>query len=671
MDVAPFIEAKAKELRGRLLTGAMCLVLVGPVGAGKSSVLRAFEDGVRDQARVVHVGLPRGDDAAMVALATTAAQIDDPGLQEQVKDPKVPWAAKLEQVRRRLERMSRDAIVILDEPVLDVAAAPHEELFVERAVDMTNALLQLRGPKRVIAAEKAVSGLGDVEIVRLPGLSWAEGLAALPEEIAGALRDVEAPQQRVTPSTFRLLGALVAADVDLRRLHVRPERLLAEMSRVVSGDDLLRRILTRLSVIRWPFPRSALALAGYPDLDARGKRMLDVLLAGDERGLLMVPEAMRREIESLRDKGDPFWFGDEPADAHMYAAEVHRQEFERAVEVGDVQAAIRNELEQIHQLTSAGDRTLLARPLWFAEQYDALGKVLSQRAHRASREEKEPLRRDAIRAYELAVEHDANDAYAHHYIAYNLDILATDPGRTEQEYKAALALDPDHAWFHERFMGFLIARGRMIEAKAAWERALEVLPEQPADRTYEELHGQVARLALNAGELAFADEVLEGVPPSVRIDAKWWRALDRLRRIYREARDERMVFPPSVAIDRRWEGPHLVPDPKSPRIAGWMPGVVVATDRELHLRVARRDPMSGEELISYLHLPRKKLREMLPTGGDRIMPPVGTFVEIISYQNGTSLLLAYGSEWSVFQDQDLPRLFPPPDRYIRRAAAAS
>lgn len=204
MQVAPFIEEKAKELRG-LLAGAMCLVLVGPMGAGKSSVLRAFEDDIRDQHRVVHVGLPRGDDAAMVGLATTAAQLDDPGLQEQVQDPNIPWAEKLEQVRSRLERMSRDTIVVIDEPILEVEASPRDELFVGRAVDISRALLQLRGPKRVIATERGVPVPGG-DVVALSGLSWAEGLAELPEEVArvGPSRSTKRRSRsiRVTPGSM-------------------------------------------------------------------------------------------------------------------------------------------------------------------------------------------------------------------------------------------------------------------------------------------------------------------------------------------------------------------------------------------------------------------------------------------------------------------------------------
>ena len=50
--------------------------------------------------------------------------------------------------------------------------------------------------------------------------------------------------------------------------------------------------------------------------------------------------------------------------------------------------AIREELEEIHQLTEAGDAAaLLDRSLQFAEQYDALGRSLSRKALRAPREQ--------------------------------------------------------------------------------------------------------------------------------------------------------------------------------------------------------------------------------------------------------------------------------------------
>lgn len=128
-----------------------------------------------------------------------------------------------------------------------------------------------------------------------------------------------------------------------------------------------------------------------------------------------------------------------------------------------------------------------------------------------------------------------------------------------------------------------------------------------------------------------------------------------------------LVFPPNLDVEKRWEGPHLVPDPRSSHIAEWTPGCVVAHDQRLHLRIGRRDA-PGNEVISYAHLSRKRLRGMVPQGFP-LMPPVGTFVEILRYRDGSETLLSYGRDWSGLSDPALPPLFPRPDRYIRRAFA--
>jgi hypothetical protein len=259
---------------------------------------------------------------------------------------------------------------------------------------------------------------------------------------------------------------------------------------------------------------------------------------------------------------------------------------------------VRHELEEVHHLTEAGDAgALLSRSLWFVDQYNALGKALSQMASRAPRGEppEEALRRQAIQAYERALAHDASDAYAHHYIAYNLDILAADPARAEREYVVARDLEPTHAWYHSRYIRFLITTAWMTEARAAWERAFDGLGGAPRPLDYEELHGQVARLLLHRGELDFAREVLEDVPEEQRA-SPFWGALHRLLVYLEEERDELLVFPPGLSLPERWAKP-------------------------------------------------------------------------LDYKDSTRELKAWGDEVSSFHDADLPKLFPSPDRYIRRGFA--
>jgi hypothetical protein len=134
--------------------------------------------------------------------------------------------------------------------------------------------------------------------------------------------------------------------------------------------------------------------------------------------------------------------------AHLVAVGFHERCFAQHARrvsgspVVDLRAVKRHEMEIVHHLTEAGDAdAVFARSVYFVEQYDKLGKTLSIRGVRAS---KPALLRQAVAAYDHALAHDPDDAYAHHYRACNLDVLADDPAPVEAGYRPALALRPDH-----------------------------------------------------------------------------------------------------------------------------------------------------------------------------------------------------------------------------------
>ena len=281
----------------------------------------------------------------------------------------------------------------------------------------------------------------------------------------------------------------------------------------------------------------------------------------------------------------------------------------------------------------------------------------------------ERLRFDAVRAYERALAHDAEDAYAHHYLAYNLDILGREPERVGREFNAAIDGDPSHPWYHGRYVCFLIARARMTEARAGWERALVDLSYAGAPKSlgyYRELHAQVARHLLARSQLAFAREVLNDVPEEAR--EPWWRALDQLRVCLEEDRDDRLVFPPTLALDERWSAePHFAaPDDCEAAVFRWRPGRVVARDENavlLHVG----EPDGEVTRIVTLRLDEDTLEAWGVTTRELSF---GTFVELIEYDDGTKQVERWDAKSASFTGiPDLPRLFPFPDRYLRHAPA--
>jgi tetratricopeptide (TPR) repeat protein len=323
-----------------------------------------------------------------------------------------------------------------------------------------------------------------------------------------------------------------------------------------------------------------------------------------------------------------------------------------------VVAAIRHEMEEVHHLTHAGDASaLLARSLYFVEQYDALGKVMGKRG---VDEHAPALLRHAVKAYERALEHDADDSYAHHYLAFNLDVLAEDPPRVEAEYREALRLRSDHVWYHGRLIPFLITRGREREARAAWDDALRQLDGQREfGWLYREMHRPLARLLLHRGRIEFARQVLADVPD--QLGTPWLRAMQGLLRELTDAEADLLVFPPTISADARWNGPHLVrSDEEREQLKKWMPGrIEEVTEKEVLVRYA-------ESTEKYGRLPyrigefRKACRDAVP-----VIPPAGTFVEILEFR--TTSVIRCHPPFSI--DREIPKPFPPPDRYLPRGPA--
>ena len=75
--------------------------------------------------------------------------------------------------------------------------------------------------------------------------------------------------------------------------------------------------------------------------------------------------------------------------------------------------------------------------------------------------------------FRLAVQLEPEHAYAHHYLAYNLDWLAEETEDLEFHYREAIRLQPTHPWYWSRWISYLATRGRYREAKITWHEALD------------------------------------------------------------------------------------------------------------------------------------------------------------------------------------------------------
>ncbi len=247
--------------------------------------------------------------------------------------------------------------VIVDEPRFDVPSTPGTELFGARAMEITETLLR--------------PGTARAGAVHPPHVAPDAGLR-LP---CPAIRTTEEWQweralRTAVPRWSRRWGG-AAGGVDGRI----PARSL-DLAPGVSSTVEMRRVLARLAALRVPSPRCSKAPAS--PRSPRSTRHCHELLFTADDGALVLPAALSQAFARDR-QGDPRgrWraAGDSP---------LGRAAPSRALRGGarrrDVAAAVREEMEEIHHLTAAGDaESLLTRSLQFVEQYDALGKSLVRR----------------------------------------------------------------------------------------------------------------------------------------------------------------------------------------------------------------------------------------------------------------------------------------------------
>jgi tetratricopeptide (TPR) repeat protein len=566
------------------------------------------------------------------------------------------WTRKKDDILAVVREHAREKVVLFDEPFANSTPGPVAPPFGRQLAQLANDLLAVDGLKVVwsaadwpIPTERRSMRVGSNPEVVLDPSRWnGEGAAA--EQL---LRQPRGVLERFSPLELRLRVALVSQGVppdEAVRLRPLDGTLDLLLRRLGERSRELGRVLGFLSVLRVPIPAADLdtfhADALSPDLRGLLER---AILFGDPDGLRLHPVL----VDYVRRKLSP----DSLHDVHLVAASYHRMRFDRARAAVTIEPAVRHELEVLYHRSEAGDIALLdEHALWFSEQYVGLGRALSHAGRR----------HEAVRAYERAVEHDDANAYAHHYLAWNLDVDAVDPPRVEKHYLRATEIEPSHAWYQSRFIRFLVTRGRTRDAETAWDEALAAIQAvygRGDGRIHEVLHAELARLLLHRGQLGFAHEVLDGLPTG-QDEPAWLRAERRLLRALEEADEDRLVHPPQLPAELR-DRPFLFDAAEVPAEAIWMPGRVASlSEQTCHLRVLRVAPT--ESRLAWLHLPVERVLACLDVS--KSVPPAGTFVEIVEGVGGGLRIRRHN--FDPFFDDALPNVFPRPDRYLRHRGAS-
>lgn len=329
------------------------------------------------------------------------------------------------------------------------------------------------------------------------------------------------------------------------------------------------------------------------------------------------------------------------------------------------QERLENEAEAFFHAVKAGRNCIEEFSCHFVEQLNLLGRHLSRYNHDHEA---------AVQVFRKALQWDSENAYANHYLAFNLDWLARDPETTSRHYEKAIRLRPNHPWFHQRFINFQLALGRGQEAYRGWLRALDYFGETESLNIYRELHLWIVRMALHRGELGFAQDVISRIPQDIlRMDLEF-SVLLRQFEGQSIAQEFGALVPAPYLVNGWWKnGPFLLDKRlrSGHELKVWWATRVdeITGDREnMSLRMAAvemgldkqpeifRSEMKMEDLNSWFVRP------------DEI--EVGSFLEIGDYRLGDKQQTRAFVHRSVSNPlAEMPCMRPEPERYLRNVGS--
>lgn len=681
----PDAEKLVKQVASRLLAPGSGpdrpLHLVGQPTAGKSTLLRLLKDRLTGAGEQVILITPTayewdGGLSIVAQLAAALEALGEAGVRSAVLDPARPWDEKLRVLRERAQPL-RDVLLLVDElgPVAQ-GASPNDSPFRRCAEEAWQLVARGVPWRRVLVPGKLANPFdGDSQQVRatshgkmfLEDRSQWNGLGQVAGELASrAERDLGV----YSPLELRLLvgiGHLTKVEQALALTGQPRHKLSSSLAEItLLREELagLRKVWARLAHVRVPFDDDLLQKLGAGDLGLDASHVLNGCLLFRATDGLVLHETLRRD--AIHPKGDP-WIDDvDLRRTHEILAEYHAARFRRfaGARPPDPQRAIVEQGEAFHHAQAAGNVPLsMSVQLGFVEELDALGRTLSKRWRRYA---------DAADVFRSVLGLVPDHAYAHHYLAYNLDIQAVLPQDVESHYQRAIELDPGNAWWHGRLVNFYVTRGRIHDARAQYSAALDQLvpiDDEVDPWLYQHFHRWIARLLLHRARLDFAREVLDAIPRSIRKDIPWVPELFRRLVALEEVERHGAVFPAHIEAEQWWKGPHLFRrfEPRKGDLEGWCAGRVAEVDREakiVRVRVGmppeegHQEPRYGSLEMTFADFDRASEHETSKT----IEPD--RFIEMAWFRGAEPRLNAIRVH-DVAPPEELPRIFPPPDRYLR------
>lgn len=390
-----------------------------------------------------------------------------------------------------------------------------------------------------------------------------------------------------------IMGALCSADAERRLLELATRRL-KQPRNARFRHALARAALCRFDAVR----EDAIRIVG---LDEHDQPLLTECFGyGDD--VLRISEPVRSAINRARALAErsaresrqqrPPSFDD----SHVAWSEMHRR-LDGVCSPAEVepQSAL-HWLERVHHLAHAGPA---GEDAW--ESLDVeYRELLWDRARALSRDHRRYG--DAAKLYERCLALDGTDAYAWHYLAFNLEKARQRPEDAEAAYSSAVELDTRNPWWNGRRVRFLIKRARFGAARAAWAAACVAI-DPDGTRVARDpwlakhLHLHVAREWMDHARPLDARDVLRSIPPDVVAADEALRALSA--QVSDALEVEALgtsVYPPGFPMATRWVRPAELPanDEELGAILSWHPARVVAADHDAVKVVAATTEASAD-----------------------------------------------------------------------------
>ena len=685
-DFAKRIATKTANLRP---SDRAIIRLGGGVGTGLTTTLELTREPLEERG-LIPIGLPNEQnefDTASVLLARLIDQVPKDYLESldmsALASPKQPWQAKFSDISGFINDHADTFVLLCDEPhYWSRLERMTQDVANSDTIQFSNWLLRDAKCRRIVTGDipeglpyidtlRSSENNGSISLDDFHALSPTINLAKLLASVdIGGIGYRAVMEIRLMIAIAWFFSDRVAAQA-LKRSTSAPSLLkslidqIEQQARTSQRFKSICNALSRLTIGRSPWTDSLLA-AIAPNLSDEDRLVIKNSLCEDwGDGFHLHPfvryEVFSRAANRLQPELRSLWKlrPEERTDVHVQVFSTLQQS-----KPGE---SLVDDMEYLNHWALSGDNTISPdnERIHFVEQLHEIGYELSYRYR---------MHPKAVEVYRLALGFDETNARTHHYLAFNLDWDAEEPEHVERSYQKAIEHNPQHPWYHSRWISYLVTRGRNKDARQAFRHANDVMPisGNSPEYVFLGLHRWIARWMLHWGELGMAEDVLNSIPTAFRDERSVVRLYEMLETL-KLAEIGIAVFPLSVRKSHWWDpaGHTGLPLLLDGNRLTWQPARVDAVADEIaYLSVGVPDK---ENVYGFVISEKKLERATIERRADGFQwsdLAEGRYLELGYY--GDSDLMKIGIHHSLeLDDPEILPLVPPPDRWYEKARDAA